>query len=282
MVAVSERRSRHGYRTPVSHNGHVLRRLELHEAHAHAHGGREVRDLGDAILLTDPGEPDPFLNRLSGLRLPGAARACDARLTELYALFASLARRPHLWAWPGVSTPPDLGSRLAADGFVDLGGTFTMVLDERPVPGALARSARVERLSTAGERAREVVVGAARVMVEAFGAVAGSADHVADDLARAPGPAWDVCLLSVDEEPVAAGRRYTAAGMTHLSSIGTRPAWWGRGFAAAVTAALVDDGQRAGGGLVHLGVEARNGRALRLYERLGFAVVGERIADLLL
>jgi ribosomal protein S18 acetylase RimI-like enzyme len=266
----------------VRWNGHALRAIELHEARAHAHGEREVRDLGDAILLTDPTETDPFLNRLSGLRLPSDDAACDARLAELYALFAGLGRRPHVWAWPGVSTPADLEQRLLDDGFVELGGTFAMVLDGRPAPALLPVGARLERAASAGERERDVLAGAARVMVEAFGAVAGSAEHVVVDLARAPAPRWDVCVAWLADEPVAAGRRYTADGMTHLSSIATRPRWWGRGFAAAVTAALADDGQQAGGALVHLGVEAQNARARRLYERLGFTVVGERIADLLL
>jgi ribosomal protein S18 acetylase RimI-like enzyme len=171
---------------------------------------------------------------------------------------------------------------LVDDGFVELGGTFTMALDGRPAPAPVPGGAIVERASAAGVRAGDVLTGAARVMVEAFGAVAGSSEHVAEDLARAPSPAWDVCVVWAADEPVAAGRRYTADGMTHLSSIATRPRWFGRGYGAAVTAALADDGQRAGGTLVHLGVEAQIARARRLYERLGFTVVGERIADLLL
>jgi ribosomal protein S18 acetylase RimI-like enzyme len=157
-----------------------------------------------------------------------------------------------------------------------------MALDGRPAPAPLPAGAIIERASTGGERARDVVAGAARVMVEAFGAVAGSAETLAADLGRATAPTWDVCVAWAGDEPVAAGRRYTAAGMTHLSSIATRPRWWGRGYGAAVTAALARDGQAAGGGVVHLGVEAQNARARRLYERLGFAVLGERIADLLL
>ena len=48
----------------------MMRFLDRHEAQAHAVGGREVRDLGDAILLHDRDDRDPFWNRLSGLRLP--------------------------------------------------------------------------------------------------------------------------------------------------------------------------------------------------------------------
>ncbi len=270
------------YRRRVTRSVTAFRALELHEARAHAHGPRVVRDLGDAILLTDPSEADPFLNRLSALRLPADPAACDARLAELYALFVTLGRRPHVLLWNGVHEPPDLETRLSADGFVDLGGTFAMVLRDQPVAAPGPESARIERLSTAGERTPAVLAGAAQVMVEAFGAVAGSLDRVVDDLAQAPLPDWDVALLSVGGAPVAAGRRYTADGMTHLSSIGTRPSWWGRGHGTTITAALTEDGRRAGGTVVHLGVDAANTRAQRLYGRLGFSIAGQRIADLLL
>jgi ribosomal protein S18 acetylase RimI-like enzyme len=260
----------------------VLRALELHEARAHGHGDRVVRDLGDAILLTDPTESDPFLNRATGLRLADDADGLERRLAELYALFATLARRPHLWFWEGVDSPPGLVGRIVADGFLDLGGTWAMVLYGSPARVPTPRGVRIEWLSAAGERATALVQGAALVMVEAFGTTAGDVDTVAADLGRAPSPAWDVCLLSVGGEPVAAGRRYTANGMTHLSSIATRPSRWGRGYGAAVTAALANDGRRLGGRLAHLGVEAQNVRARRLYARVGFAVAGGPIADLLL
>lgn len=59
-----------------------------------------------------------------------------------------------------------------------------------------------------------------------------------------------------------------------LGSIGTDPAWRGRGVAAAVTAA----GTRAGLAettMVTLGVYAHNAAARRLYQRLGFDLVQE-------
>ncbi len=271
----------------------AIRRLELHEAAAHVHGDREMRDLGDAILLHDPRDRDPFLNRISGLRLAPDGPALDRRLMELLALFASLNRRPHFWVRPLPDAPAALAVRLLADGFMDLGGTFMMVLGEGaaagsadspmpPMPPILPATARVERLATAGGRRGAVAAGAAGVLLEAFGAEPGTELQIADDLARTTTAAWDVCLLSVGDVPVAAGRRYTTDGMTFLSSIATRPTWWGRGFGAAISAILSSDGRHAGGHLVHLGVEAQNARAQRLYRRLGFQIVGERVADLML
>ena len=262
----------------------AIRALELHEAWAQVRASRRVVDLDDAILLHDPDERDPFLNRLSGLRLPDSPDAFDHRLVELLALFASLGRRPHVWLSPAAGTPADLAERLAAAGFEEVGGTYAMVQVQRPSapanpPGA---DVRIQRLLGAGRRRAGVVRDAARVLFEAFGADAGTEGMIAEDLDRSVAPHADLCLLSVAGEPVAAGRRYTADGATYISSVGTRPGFQGRGHGTAVTAALIDDGRAAGGALVHLGVKWDDGRAQRVYRRLGFEIVGDRIADLLL
>ena len=260
----------------------MMRALELHEARAHAHGTRYAEDLGDAILLHDPVDADPFLNRLSGLRLPSDPAAYDRRITELLALFASLARRPHIWLSPGFHEPADLRERLLADGFSDVGGTYAMAYEDDSASVRLPPGARLERLSTAGDRRADVVAGAARVMAQAFDAEPGTEGPIADDIARTGTPAWDACVIWRGEEPIAAGRRYTTGGMTYLSSIGTRPSWRGQGFGGAVTAALMQDGRRAGGGIVHLAVEWQNARAQRVYRRLGLEILGGRVADLIL
>jgi ribosomal protein S18 acetylase RimI-like enzyme len=265
-----------------------MRALELHEAGAHAHGGRRVMDLGDAVLLHDPLERDPFMNRMSGIRLPSDAAGFDRRLTELVAFFGSLGRRPHVWLSPAFHSPADLGARLIAEGFGDLGGTYAMVLSARRFADVardlvtLPSEAHLESLSRRGLPNWSLLRGAARVIAEAFGSGPGGERQLAEDLAGMTSPARDVCVLWLGDQPVAAGRRYTADGMTYLSSIGTRPHWWGHGFASAVTAALTQDGRAAGGSLVHLGVEWDNARALAMYQRLGFEVLGDRIADLLL
>jgi ribosomal protein S18 acetylase RimI-like enzyme len=262
----------------------MLRDLELHEARALARGGRVVHDLGDAILLLDPVDPDPFLNRLTGLRLPSSGAAFDRRLAELQAMFVALRRRPHVLVSSRLDAPADLLERLEGEGFVDVGGTYPMVQFGAPTAAArmLPPGAQVEWLTTAGERQPELARGAARVMTEAFAVEPGVEQHIARDLARPADGGWDVCVISCGAEPVAAGRRFTVDGMTYLSSIGTRRAWWGQGFGAAVTSILADSGVAAGGSIVHLSVDSKNARALRLYRRLGFETVGDRIADLLL
>ncbi|MFC8797988.1 GNAT family N-acetyltransferase [Promicromonospora sp. NPDC057138] len=63
-------------------------------------------------------------------------------------------------------------------------------------------------------------------------------------------------------------------GGVHLGSIGTLPAFRGRGYAGALTARMTADGV-AGHGLVTLGLYDDNVAARRVYERLGFVLAHE-------
>jgi ribosomal protein S18 acetylase RimI-like enzyme len=63
-------------------------------------------------------------------------------------------------------------------------------------------------------------------------------------------------------------------GAVHLGSIGTRPAFRGRGYAGALTARMTADGV-AEHGLVTLGLYDDNVTARRVYERLGFELAHE-------
>ena len=103
-----------------------------------------------------------------------------------------------------------------------------------------------------------------------------------DVLACVSRPGCAVLLVLIGGVPAAIARRATTDDGSYLSSIGTRPAFRNRGLGALATALAVRDALRAGSPVVHLAVEADNDRALRLYERLGFAKVGEAAPDLLL
>jgi hypothetical protein len=89
----------------------VVRRLLRHEAEVHAIPGRALRDLGDAILLHDPTEPEPFWNRIEAIQWPTDASGFDRRLAEVGVLFASIGRQPHFWTLPPYDEPPDLIAR---------------------------------------------------------------------------------------------------------------------------------------------------------------------------
>ena len=94
----------------------LIERLLRHEAAVHAFPGRTIRELGDSFLLHDPKDPEPFWNRLEGIRFPADVDAFDRRLAEVAILFAGVGRQPHLWLLPPHDTPGDVYERLVANG----------------------------------------------------------------------------------------------------------------------------------------------------------------------
>jgi ribosomal protein S18 acetylase RimI-like enzyme len=269
--------------TPVD-----ARWLAWHEAGAHALLGREVRDLGDAWLLYDDTDREPFWNRIAGIAWPEPAGAFDRRLTEVLALFAGLDRIPHVWPMPGFDAPPDLAARLLANGFVDHGGGMLMAidperahgLDEVQVPSGVSLE-RLHRLT--GPAALEAGRAIAAVLVSSFGVE--PERRVAIELEAVQGlatEAYHAVLARVDGVPAAVARRTTFAGASYLSSIGTDPAFRGRGLGRLVTAATVADALDAGSRWTYLGVFEENAVARRLYASLGFVELGGPSPDLLL
>ncbi|HEU4673711.1 MAG TPA: GNAT family N-acetyltransferase [Candidatus Limnocylindrales bacterium] len=266
-----------------------VRRLELHEARVHAmRPGRHVRELADGVVLYDETDPDPFWNRLATPRLPADEKAFRRRLDEVIVYFATLSRRPHLWASPGYHQPPDLERRLREAGFVDLGRGLLMALTrpERSTAAATPaeRGITVERLrGERGDRNPTVAAEVALVAAEAFAADSEARSVMVDDvlglLARVEFAAY---LVRADGEPAAVAKATTFDGATYLSTIGTRPRFRGRGLAALATAAAARDAQAAGSAWIYLGVFESNLTARRLYDRLGFEDVGEAAGDWLL
>jgi ribosomal protein S18 acetylase RimI-like enzyme len=265
----------------------TLRFLEVHPARAVAIPGRGWRDMGDAVMLFSATEKEPFFNRLMAIRWPEEPRAFDARLSQALELFSALDRQPFIWATPGLSTPSDLVERLASNGFVDQGGGYDMILLRDPDAlrdGQLPPGAVLERWNVPGDTERWTVA-------EALALVIGDAFHIPGDR-RAnlaleisltlKEPRFHAYLIRIDGEPVATGERYTFDGASYISSVGTRPEWRGMGLGRRITLALARDSIAAGVDLVYLGVYADNARAIRLYDRLGFGMLGSRSSDMLL
>jgi ribosomal protein S18 acetylase RimI-like enzyme len=259
----------------------TIRALERHETYAHAIPDREVRDLGDSIVLFDARDADPFWNRMASIRWPVGAAAFDLRLTESIALFALHGRQPHLWPSPDHSQPADLVERLVAHGFCDIGGGHVMVLDRPeacpPVrPSELTGGVTLRVIRQAPDAGPDDAQDTARVLTESFGAAPWREVELAQDLERTLDDAR-VCLVlaRVDGEPAAVAKATTFDGLTYLSSIGTRPAFRGRGLGALVTRHAVASAADPGRRLTYLGVFSGNQPAQRLYDRLGFASVGE-------
>jgi len=267
----------------------TIRRLLLHEARVHAIPGRDLRDLGDGILLHDPADPEPFWNRLEGLRWPADPGAFDRRLTEILVLFAALRRQPHIWAAPLHDSPADLVPRLLANGFRDMGPGDVMVLVD-PTParaaaaGAFPGDVTIERLAglsaAAAETASRAVV---EVLLDAFEVDAGRRAGIEAETVASLGHPWFThYLLRVEERPAAVARRATFDGASYLSSIGTASWARGRGLGGMLTRVASADGLDAPSDWVYLGVFAENTRAMAVYQRSGFERVGQSCPDLVL
>ena len=267
----------------------TMRRLLLHEARIHAMPGRELRDLGDSILITDPVEPDPFVNRLEGLRWPSDPDAFDRRLTEALVLFASLGRRPHIWATPLGDEPADLVERLEANGFRDMGkGDLMALADPRPALAALTESppegVTIDRLSAlTGAPASRAVRDVIDVLLDAFEMGGGVRSTLELETAASITDArFTHYLVRIDGRPAAVAKRSTFDGASYLSSIGTAAWAQRRGLGSLVTRLASADALGAGSEWTYLGVFAENVAAVSVYRRAGFVRVGRSCPDLIL
>ena len=270
----------------------VIRRLLWHEAQVHAVPDRELRDLGDAILLIDSLDAEPFWNRLEAIVWPADSDAFVQRLAEIRVVFAAAGRQPHIWLLPPWDEPADIRSRLEAEGFVDTGLGHLMaarpgaagIAAETALLRPLAPGVRLERLTglepAAADVAAEEVVG---VLVEAFGVE--EARHpgvLAEMRASLTDARFTHYLVRLDGVPAAVCRRATVAGLSYLSSIGTTAAARGRGLGRFVTARASLDAVTAGSAWIHLGVFADNEPAIALYRSLGFDFAGDPGPDMIL
>ena len=264
--------------------------LAWHEACSHGLIGREVRELGDAVMLHDRVDREPFWNRIAGIAWPDESAAFDRRLAEAIALFASLDRIPHVWPLPGFDEPLDLTARLLSHGFEDAGAGILMAFDPvGPEPARrdgphLAPGITIERFHrSAGPAADDGARGIAAVLAEAF---AVEPDRVAaieeETLVLFGREEFHASLIRVEREPAAAARRTTFGGASYLSSIGTRPRFRGQGLGRLVSEAVLRDAIDAGSRWTYLGVFADNPVARRMYEGLGFVQIGGPAPDLIL
>ena len=267
----------------------MMRRLLLHEARVHAIPGRDLRDLGDSILLHDPTEREPFWNRLEGLRWPDDPAAFDKRLTEVLVLFASIGRTPHIWASPLHDSPADLAGRLEANGFRDMGmGNLMVLAHHEPVltaaAGPIPDGVSIERLSgVTGPKAETASTAIVDVLLDAFEVDPERRPAIeGETVASLVHPWFTHYLIRADGEPAAVARRATFEGLTYLSSIGTAGWARGRGLGTLVTRLAAADGLAEADTLVYLGVFADNRDAIGVYERSGFEQLGTSCPDMLL
>lgn len=87
-----------------------------------------------------------------------------------------------------------------------------------------------------------------------------------------------VALWEEDGQPVAmAGRSPTVAGMTRVAHVYTPSEHRRRGYGTAVTAAITRSAQDAGAVHVVLFTDLANPTSNRIYQRLGFRPVADRV-----
>lgn len=274
---------------PVMVDPDTIRGLLMHESKVHALPRRDLRDLGDAIFLCDPTDPEPFWNRAVAVRWPDDTDAFDRRLTEMLVTFASVGRQPHIWPAPIHDEPADLVARLMSNGFEDMGKGM-MMLYRGGTNGSVASTVdasnetALERLTCLSAKDAELVApGIVDVLRDAFDVTIERESAMLEDTTWALGHPWfTYYVIRIGELPAAVGRAATFDGMTYLTSIGT--ALWARrrGLGRVVTQAALQDGLAAGSRQIHLGVFADNAVAIRLYEGLGFERIGDAVPDLLL
>jgi ribosomal protein S18 acetylase RimI-like enzyme len=276
---------------PPGVNVDVLRLLERHEALVHTLPGRELRDLGDGVMLFDPRDREPFWNRLAAISWPSERRAFQGRLDEAITLFATLDRLPHIWARPALNEPPDITDRLVAEGFDLVGEGHVMVLVDRERArnavdgdGHIGADATVHWFSgLTGIDATEAAIDVATVLNESFRVEpARQASIELETEVMLGRPELETVLVRVAGEPAATARVATMDGLSYLASIGTRPRFQGRGLGRLVTALVTAKALDAGSRWIHLGVFADNVNAIRMYEGLGFQRVGTAAPDLLM
>lgn len=76
-----------------------------------------------------------------------------------------------------------------------------------------------------------------------------------------------------------AGLRAMDGGMAWLNRFGIAPAMRGQGLAAELMGEIIDIARRRGDSRIGLGVYGSNRIARRVYDRLGFEPISERVAD---
>ena len=169
-----------------------------------------LRRRGDALLGHRKGA---ILQPADGRALAGGAPGVRrSRLRQALDLFEALERKPYLWAIPGLSTPSDLVARLAANGFVDQGGGYDMILcrDPRELPDEpLPAGAVLERWNKPSDADRPALaVALALVIGDSFGIPTARRANLAAEIdLTLQQPFFHAYIVRIDGEPVATGER---------------------------------------------------------------------------
>nr|WP_055502363.1 GNAT family N-acetyltransferase [Nonomuraea pusilla] len=226
-----------------------------------------VVETGGFVAGFDPGTTSPYVNYATPL--PGATPAASD-VAALVAAFRERGLKPRLEFAPDAA--PAVEPALREAGFTVEEVHEYLVCDA----GTLARPASsgllVETPSTDDDY---TAIDAA--LAEAFGGVFASSPEGAARLRRVQEGGGAVRFVRAPDGGCAGGASCSApaAGTAELAGVGTRPAFRGRGIAAAVTAALTEAMLAQGAATVWLEYGGEGSR--RVYERVGFRPQGTRL-----
>ncbi|MFJ9795268.1 GNAT family N-acetyltransferase [Streptomyces sp. NPDC101145] len=227
-----------------------------------------VVETGGFVAGFTPDTDSPYMNYATPL--PGA-KPMEQDVAALIGVFRERGLLPRLEFAPQAA--PAVAPALRAAGFASEAVHEYLVCTPHTltVPES-ADSPRVESPATEEEFAE---LDAA--LAEAFGGVFAPSPQGAARLRRTQRSGGAVRFVRDPEGGIVGGASCSppAEGTAELSGVGTRPAYRGRGIAAAVTAALTEAMFARGAGSVWLEYSGEGSR--RVYERVGYRPQGTRL-----
>jgi ribosomal protein S18 acetylase RimI-like enzyme len=228
------------------------------------YSGAEVNDRADlGVVLSLLRGRGPGYNFASCMRW--GKRDVTERLAGVGRAMSDFGEWPALAVVDGVSTPPDLGGRLADAGWVQ---TETERLMWTRVPPGVPHLDPSLRLEAVTPRTAAVYE---RVERDIFGLPADFASQRTAALSYSLSAGWlRTYLVHLNGQPVATTRLATGDGVASIFGVGVVPEQRRRGLGTLVTAVATRAGLAAGNKLVWLSVNELNDPALRIYQRLGY------------
>jgi ribosomal protein S18 acetylase RimI-like enzyme len=242
-----------------------------------------VVETGSFVAGFDPGTTSPFINYASPL--PGADPAA-AEIARLVAEFRSRDLKPRVEFAPGAA--PAVEQALRAAGFAAeeeyeylVCTPDTLVMPRQRTgshgPAAVGPAGRTALPKVRAPRTDEEYLAIDAALAEAFGSEYDGSAEGAARLRRIEDHGGAIRFVAAPGGGCAGAGSCSgpAAGTCELAGVGTRPAFRGRGIAAAVTADLTAAMFARGAHSVWL--ESSGDDSRRVYERLGYRAAGTRL-----
>ncbi|AGP58047.1 GNAT family N-acetyltransferase [Streptomyces rapamycinicus] len=225
-------------------------------------------EAGGFVAGFDPGTTSPYINYATPL--PGA-RPTARDVMELIGAFRVRGLKPRLEFAPDAAPEVEPAVREAGFG-VEATHAYLVCTPERlAVPRGTAAVPVAVPATDEDYRAIDAALS------EAFASEFAASEEWAARLRRVQEDGGAVRFVRAPDGGCAGGATCSApaVGTAELAGVGTRPAFRGRGIAAAVTAALTETMFARGARSVWLEYSGEGSR--RVYERVGFEARGTRL-----